>query len=188
MSGSARWASGARSPGRPDAPLLRDDRVDAELEEGADPVDEQRPAARVAQRQRVRPQQEHRADHLARERPADACRVRRDEVLLERGRILGRDERRREVAEARRHPVDDLAPLDEGGDDVARLLHPLARVDVERGAHPVAGDRLHVRDREVGAGQDDEVVPVRRSRPRWYEMGIGHGSEHRLPFRPCSTS
>ena len=43
----------------------------------ADPVDEQRPAARVPERERVRPQQQHRAHDLARERPADARGVAR---------------------------------------------------------------------------------------------------------------
>ena len=54
-----------------------------ELEEVEQPVDEQRPAAAVAERERVRPQQEHRPDDLARERRADARRVAHQEVLLE---------------------------------------------------------------------------------------------------------
>ena len=101
MSGSARWASGARSPDAPTEPCSGHDRVDARLEQRADRVDEQRPAARVAERERVGPQQQHRADDLARERRADARRVRDEQVLLEAGGVLGRDERRREVAEAR---------------------------------------------------------------------------------------
>ena len=86
---------------RADAPLLRHDRVDAPRQELADPVDEQRPAARVTERQRVRAQQQHRAHDLARERPPDARGVRGDEVRLEPGRVPGRDERGREVTEAR---------------------------------------------------------------------------------------
>ncbi len=68
---------------RPDAPLLRDDRVDPQAKEVEQPVDEQRPAAAVAERERVGPQQQHRPDDLARERRPDAGRVAHQEVLLE---------------------------------------------------------------------------------------------------------
>ena len=88
------------------------------------------------ERQRVRPQQEHRPDDLARERPARRPPRGSSGGSPGARRVLGRDERRREVAEAGRHAVDDLARGDEGVDDVARLLHPLARVDVERGRGP----------------------------------------------------
>ena len=68
---------------RADAPLLGHDRVDARGEEVEKPVDEQRPAAAVAEGERVRPEQEHRPDDLARERRPDARRVAHQEVLLE---------------------------------------------------------------------------------------------------------
>ena len=54
--------------GRPDAPLLRHDRVDPEAQEVEQAVHEERPAAAVAERERVGPQQQHRPDDLARER------------------------------------------------------------------------------------------------------------------------
>ena len=125
--------------GGADAALLGHDRVDARPQEVEEPVDDQRPAAAVAERERVGPQQEHRADDLARER-----RARRRPRGSSAGSwswpaSLGVDERRGQVAEAGRHAVDDGALGDEGLDDVARLLHPLARVDVERDRRPVAG-------------------------------------------------
>ena len=98
---------------------------------------------------------EHRPDDLARERRPDAGRVAHQQVLLEPAGLGGRDRGRREVAEPGRHAVDDGALGDQRLDDVARLLHPLAGVDVERGVGAVAGDRLDVGDRQVGAGQDD---------------------------------
>ena len=60
---------------RADAPLLGDDRMDAEREELEEPVDDQRPAAAVAEGERVGPQQEHRPHDLARERRPHARRV-----------------------------------------------------------------------------------------------------------------
>ena len=93
-----------------------------------------------------------------------------------------------EVAEPGRDPVHDLAARDEGVDDVARLLHPLARMDVEGGPGTVASDQFDVRDGQVSAGEDDEIARAGGGGTRWYEVGIGHIVEHRLPFRPCSTS
>ena len=51
--------------GRTEAPLLRHDRVDALFEERQQPIDQQRPAAAVPERQRVRAQEQHRPDDLA---------------------------------------------------------------------------------------------------------------------------
>ena len=76
-----------------DAALLGHDRVDAELEDGEEPVDDQRPAAAVTQRERVGAQQEHRADDLARERRPDAGRVAHQQVVAG-ARPTGRDRRR----------------------------------------------------------------------------------------------
>ena len=156
ISGSARWASGARSPDAPTLPCSGTTGWMPRSRKREQPVDEQRPAAAVAERQGVRAQQEHRPDDLARER-----RRRRPPRGSSAGSpgarpaSAGSIERRREVAEAGRHAVDDGALGDEGLDDVARLLHPLAGVDVERGRRAVAGDRLDVGDGQVGAGQDD---------------------------------
>ena len=70
-------------PGRPDAPLLGDDRMDAQAQEVEEAIDEQGPAAAVTQRERVGPQQEHRPDDLAREGGADPGRMAHQQVLLE---------------------------------------------------------------------------------------------------------
>ena len=78
----------------------------------------------------------------------------------------------RQVAEAGRHAVHDGALGDERLDDVARLLHPLARVGVELDRRAVAGDRLDVGDRQVGAGQDDGAWPRGPGRVR--DLRLGH--------------
>ena len=134
MSGSARCASGRQVAGRADAPLLRHDRVDAAPEELQQAVDQQRPATAVAERERVGAEQEHRADDLAREGRPDARRVAHQEVLLEPPGVGRLDDRRGEGAEPGRDAVHDGALGDERFDEVARLLHPLARVAVERDA------------------------------------------------------
>ena len=141
---------------RADAALLRHDRVDAPAQHLQEPIHEQRPAAAVAEGQRVGPQEQHRAHHLAREGRPDACRVAHQQVLLEPAGLGRWDRGRGKGAEARRHAVDDGPLRDERLDDVAGLLHPLASVDVERDLRVVAGDRLDVRDGQVGAGQDHD--------------------------------
>ena len=117
--------------------------------------------------------------------------VAHQEVLLEPAGVGRRDDGRRQGAEPGRHAVDDRALGDERFDDVARLLHPLAGVDVEGGRRAVAGDRLDVGDGQVGAGQDDR-------RARWHgttvrvevrDLRLTHRAEDsRLCCRPCSTS
>ena len=98
----------------------------------------------------------------------------------------GRDERGREVAEAGRDAVDDLARRDEPLDDVARLLHPLAGMDVEGGAGAVARDRLDVGDGQVGAGQHDEVARAADGGSLRDEVGVGHRCEDsRLSSAAC---
>jgi hypothetical protein len=106
-------------PGRPDAPLGRDHRVDSRLQERQDPVHHQRPAAGVAERERVRPQQQHRADHVPGQRRADAHRVAHEQVLLELAGVGRRDMGARQVAEPGRDPVDHLARRHEALDDRA---------------------------------------------------------------------
>jgi hypothetical protein len=124
--------------GRPDAPLLRHDGVDAEGKEVDQPVDELRPAAGVAEGERVRPQEEHRPDDVARERRPDADGVAREEVLLEPAGVCRRDVRGRQVAEAGGDPVDDRALRDEPLHHGAGLGHAGPRVDVERHAGAAA--------------------------------------------------
>ena len=133
--------------GRPDAPLLRHDRMDAVRQQRQDGVDDRRPTTAVAQGQGVRPQEQHRADDLARERRADAGRVAHQQVLLELTGLGWVDVRRGEVAEPGRHAVDDGAFRDKRLDDVAGFLHPLACVDVERDRRRRGGRRPRHRRR-----------------------------------------
>jgi hypothetical protein len=75
--------------GRADGPLRRHDRVDAEAQQIADSVDDDRPAAGVAEGQGVGPQQQHRPDDVPRQRLADAHGVRDEQVLLSRAESAG---------------------------------------------------------------------------------------------------
>jgi hypothetical protein len=158
----------------PEAPLFGHDRVDTVRQHLEQPVDEQRPAPAVPQRQRVRAEQEHRAYDLARERRPDPGGVAHQEVLLEPRGLVRFDDRRGQVAEAGGHAIHDLPLGDEGLDDVARFLHPAAGVVIETRWRVAPRDRLHVVDRQVRARQDD---------------GFGHGAEDSpLCSPPCSTS
>ena len=82
-----------------------------------------------------------------------------EQVLLEPAGVGRRDEGGRQVAEARRDPVDDLAGGHEALDDRARLVHPGPGMDVEVAARAAPRDGLDVGDRQVGAGQDDVAGP-----------------------------
>ena len=181
--------------GRADAPLLRHDRVDPERQELADPVHEQRPAPGVAERERVRAQQQHRPHDLARERAPDAGGVRGDEVLLEPGGVLGRDERRGEVAEARSSPRRPPRPGATSVSMTSRASCMRSRAWTSRATRaPCAGHRLDVGDRQVGAGQDDEVARSGAGVVGGSEVGVGHRAEdsqlssrsHRQPDSPRS--
>jgi hypothetical protein len=107
---------------------------------------------------------------------------------------LGRvDERRGQVAEAGRDPVHDRTLRDQRLDDVARLLHPLAGVDVDLDRGAVAGDGLHLRDGQIGPGEDHRsgivCAPRERVRVAVRDLRLGHGFEDsRLSSGPCSTS
>ncbi len=151
---------------RADAALLRHDRVDPAAEEVEEAIDDQRPAAAVAEGEGVRAEQEHRPDDLAREGRPDAGGVAHQDVLLEPGRIRRRDEGRGQVAEPGRHAVHDGSLGDERFDDVARLLHPPAGIVVELDPGTVARDQLDLGDRQVGAGQDDGRTAGRASAVR----------------------
>ena len=196
MSGSARWASGARSPDAPTEPCSGTTGWMPRVEEREQPVDDERPAAAVAERERVRPEQEHRPDDLA--RAAARRRPPRGSSGGSPGaapRPPGGIEPGRQGAEPGRDAVDDLARGDEPLDDVARLLHPAAGRVVEGHAGAVAGDRLDVGDRQVGAGQDDRVGPAwgRSGRSRWRRI-VGYPRPRSRPRlrlsrgRPCSPS
>src|SRR3954467_8716705 len=100
--------------------------MDTEAEEVEQAVDEQWPAAAVAEREGVGTEQQHRPDDLARERRADAGRVAHQQVPLEAFGVGWLDRRGSERAEPRRDPIDDRALGHERLDEVARLLHPRA--------------------------------------------------------------
>ena len=145
--------------GGPDAPLLGHDRMDAQAQEVEQPVDEERPAAAVTEGERVGPEQEHRPDDLAREGRADAGGVAHQQVLLEPAGVGRRDRGRGQRPEPGRHAVDHGALGDERFDEVARLLHPLPGVHVERRLGAGAGDRFDVADGQVGPGEDHRTGP-----------------------------
>ena len=161
MSGSARCASGARSPDAPTLPCsgttgwmpsARNSQIRS-TSSGRQP---EWPSASVFARSRSIARTTSRGNGRPTPAACDASRF-----SWSRAASSGRDGRRGQVAEPGRDAVDDLAAGDEPLDDVARLLHPLAGVDVERGAGAVAGDGLDVGDGQVGAGQDDEVALAR---------------------------
>ena len=174
ISGSARCASGARSPDAPTLPWAGTTGWIPSSRSRSSRSTTQRPAAGVAECQRVRPQEEHRPDHVPRQRGAHPHGVADEEILLEPPRVGRGDVRRREVAEPGGDPVHDLARGHEPLDDGARLLHPGPGVPVEDGASPTPGHRFDVRDRQVRAGQGDDTVR---------EVGgaggsISHSAEH----------
>ena len=142
---------------RPERALLGHDRVDPGRQHLEQALDDDRPAAAVAQGQGVGPEQEHRPDDLDRERRPNSRGVAHQQVLLE-PRGIGRgDEGGGQVAEAGGHAVDHLALGDEPFDHVAGFLDagPGVAVELDRGA--VAGDGLDIGDRQVRPGQDDGV-------------------------------
>ena len=157
ISGSARCASGARSPGRPDAPLRRDDRVDPRLQERQEPVDHAPAGSRSGRARACSPAAAASPEPRPGQRRADAHRVAHEEVLLELARVGRRDVGRGQVTEARRDPVDDLARRDQALDDGAGLVHAGPGVDVQARHGAAPRHRLHVSDREVGAGEDDDL-------------------------------
>ena len=120
--------------GRADAPLLGHDRMDAVREQ------RQESRRRRAGRQPLWPRASvfARSSSIARTisrgngAPTPAAWL-ISRFCWSRPACAGGDERGGEVAEPGRHAVDDGALGDERLDDVPRLLHPLARVDVEGG-------------------------------------------------------
>src|SRR4029078_13295679 len=84
---------------RADRALRGDDGMDPEVEEGQQPVDQERPAAAVAQGQRISAQEEHAPDALPVQWLPDTGRMAHEEVLLEARRVRRRDESVRQVAE-----------------------------------------------------------------------------------------
>jgi len=65
--------------------------VDTEAQQIADPFDDHRPAAGVAQGQGVGPEQQHRPDDIPRQRVADTDGMGDEKILLKLGRVGGID-------------------------------------------------------------------------------------------------
>ena len=157
ISGSARCASGARSPEAPTEPCAgttgwiprrrKSSRRSATIGR----------APEKPERERVRAQQQHRPHDLARQRLADARGVADEQVLLEPLGVGPVDRPIGERTEPGREPVDDRALVDERLDDGARPFHPRACRGVQHRLGAVARHRLDVADAEVGAGQDDAL-------------------------------
>ena len=137
------WREVAR---RTDAPLRGHDRVEAALEEGEQAIDDNGPAAAVAERQGIGAEQEHRPDDFAGEWFADTRRMAHQQVLLQLGRAGRLDERCRQVAEAGGDAVHDRTLGHEGLDDRTCFVHAPSGVDVEGGPRSAAGNGLDVAD------------------------------------------
>ena len=120
-SGSARCASGARSPLAPTEPRLGTCGQHAAVEALDQQLDRLDPRARVALRERVRAQQHRRAHDLVRVRLADAARVAAQQAELQLlGQLLG-NRLRDEAAEAGVDAVRVLARAVRGAlDELAR--------------------------------------------------------------------
>ena len=115
------------------------------------------------------------------------------EVFLELGRLVARDDRGGEVPKAGRDAVHDRPIGDQGGNHVASFLHALAGMDVQQRWDIAAGNGFDIRDGQIRARQDDRRVVTGRTRSlgriEVRSVRGGHGSEDsRLCSRPCSTS
>ena len=188
ISGSARFASGARSPDAPSEPCSGTDGISVAVQHLDHPVDDHRPHARMAERQDVRPQQQHRPRLLAGERPADGGRVRSHDAELERGGLRRIDPDVGQRAEPGGDAVDRVARRDDPLDHRAGGLHARPRVvrELDRGA---ARHRHDVRERQRSPHPDRHggkatpnaerraAAPVSRSR------AVGPGSVPRGPRR-----
>ena len=175
MSGSARWASGARSPDAPTLPCSGTTGWMPAAEEARAGGPRGAAGSRCGRARACSPGA---GASPGRPRAGTAGptpgRVAHQEVLLEPAGLGGRDRGRRQVAEPGRHAVHDGALGDERLDDVARLLHPLAGVDVERGVGAVRGRRPR-RRRRSGRRRSGRSGR-RRGRPAWPARGPGRSA------------
>ena len=155
-SGSARWASGARSPDAPTEPRARHVRDEAAVQAVDQELDGLDPRAGVALGERVRAQQHRRAHDLVGVGLADAAGVAPQQAQLQLRGLLLRDRLRDEAAEARVDAVGVLAGAVRGPlDDRAGGAHLRPRLVGELGRVPLDGDRPDVRSGEVVAGEPD---------------------------------
>ena len=129
---------------------------------------------------------------VSRERRSDLGGVAHEQVLLQATSLCRFDERRGEIAEAGRHPIDDRTLVDERLDDLTRLLHPRSGAVVEADRDVTARDGFDLGDGEVGPRQDDFTPRrtwSRRPSAALGDLRLGHGAEDsRLCSPPCSTS
>ena len=98
------------------------------------------PDAGVALREAVRTQEHERADGRRREGGARARRVAPHEVELQLAELRVRNDDVGELAEARRHAVDDPVLGDGAVDDGARGVHARRGARRQRGRGFAAGD------------------------------------------------
>ena len=151
-SGSARCASGARSPLAPTEPRLGTTGSTPAVEALEQQLDELRPRAGAPLRERVRAQQHRRADDLVRVRVADAARVAAQQPELELLGQLLRDRLRDEAAEA---GVDAVGVLARGR---ARRGRRRARAATIRSARRVGERRRRALDRDRPDVVDGQVL------------------------------
>ncbi len=138
----------------------------------AEPLDELRPAARVAQRERVGAQQQHGAHHGGGQRLTDAGGVAEEQPLLQLASALGRHEGAGQRPEAGGHAVDHLAGGDEAVDDGTGLPDALACSGVQPDLAPAEGHRLDICDRQLRAVEDDGRPAVCHGRAQPLSMGM----------------
>ena len=122
-SGSARWASGARSPLAPTDPRAGHVRDDPGVEDGEQQLDGLDPCARVSLRDRVRTEQHRGADDVVRVRLADPAGVAAKQAQLQLLRLVVRDRLRDEASESGVDAVGVLAA--EIVEERPRASHPL---------------------------------------------------------------
>ena len=147
-----------------DTALLGHDGMDPEVQEVEKALDDGRTASGVAERERIRPEQQHRANDLLGKLGPDTHGMAGQKVFLQLRRVHGRDDRRGEVAEARRHAVDDLPAGDQAIDDGSCLGDANSGRRIERDTPTAPRDVLDVTDGQRRARQDQRAVG---GRGRW---------------------
>ena len=137
--GSARFASGARSPDAPSDPCSGTDGDHVCVQHLHHQVHELGAHARVTEREDVRAEEQHRARLRAGQRAPDRGRVRTDDPVLQVRCLRGIDPHVGECAEPGGDPVDDVAGRDRildhstrGGDRVSRGAEGNAHVGARR--------------------------------------------------------
>ena len=174
-SGSARCASGARSPDAPTEPRLGTTGTTPRFRHSSSSSTVSIRAPEVPFGQRVRPQQHRRADDLVVVRLADAARVRTEQAELQLLGQLFRDGTRDEAAEPGVDAVRVLArAVGRALDELPRDAHLRAGGVGQRSRIAVDRDGPDVGDREVVAGEADRGA-------------LGHGASLAPSLRRPST-